>query len=92
VVHRTVDWLRAEAAFVLVLVLLFAACGYLYLQPDHWRRGTGLIAGAMLVAGALRLALPHSRVGLLHVRGRWRDGLTYLVIGGLILGVAIHLK
>ncbi len=46
---------------------------------------------ALLLAGVLRLFLPDVRAGLLGVRGRVRDGLTYLVIGGLILGVAIHL-
>jgi hypothetical protein len=45
----------------------------------------------LVLAGVLRLVLPAAQVGLLNVRGRVRDALTYLFIGGLILGVAIHL-
>ena len=76
---------------MVVVVVVVAAGLYLHHAPGHWRRVSGIIAAALLLAGVLRLVLPSGRVGLLAVRGRVRDALTYLVIGGLILGVAIHL-
>jgi hypothetical protein len=91
VLRRGLQWLRAEAPFVLVVALILAAVIYLRQAPGHWRRTSGLIAVALLLAGVLRLVLPAANVGLLNVRGRIRDGLTYLIIGGLLLGVAIHL-
>jgi DUF3017 family protein len=91
VLRRWGQWLRAEAPFVVVCALIVAAALYLHQDPGHWRRVSGLIAIALLLAGVLRLVLPAARAGLLAVRGRLRDGVTYLLIGGLILGVAIHL-
>jgi hypothetical protein len=91
VLRRGLHWLRAEAPFVIVVGLVLAAGFYLHHAPGHWRRVSGIIAGALLLAGVLRVFLPTARVGLLAVRGRVRDALTYLLIGGLILGVAIHL-
>jgi hypothetical protein len=91
VLRRGGQWLRAEAPFVVVVALIAAAGLYLRYAPGHWRRVSGIIAVAVLLAGVLRLVLPAPQVGMLGVRGRWRDGLTYLLIGGVILGVAIHL-
>jgi DUF3017 family protein len=91
VLRRGLQWLRAEAPFVAVVALVVAAGLYLHHAPGHWRRVSGVIAVALLLAGVLRLFLPAAQVGLLNVRGRVRDALTYLLIGGLILGVAIHL-
>ena len=89
--RRGLQWLRAQAPFVIVVALVLGAALYLHQAPGHWRRVSGMIAGALLLAGVLRLFLPTDRVGLLAVRGRTRDAVTYLLIGGLILGVAIHL-
>jgi hypothetical protein len=88
---RGLRWLRAELAFVLVVAAVVAAAGYLVLFPGHWRRGTGVISLALLAAGVLRFVLPPPHVGMLAVRGRWRDTLCYLGIGGVILAVAIRL-
>ena len=90
--RRTWLWLRAEAPFVVVVTLVLASCLYLYLAPGHWRRASGVIALALIVAGLFRAFLPNSGAGLLFVRGRARDAVTYLVLGGVILGVAIHLR
>jgi hypothetical protein len=46
---------------------------------------------AVLLAGLLRAALPTSRIGLLAVRSRWADSVSYLVLGGVILAVDIRL-
>jgi hypothetical protein len=91
VLRRGVQWLRAEAPFVVVVAIVVGACAYLHHAPGHWRRVSGIIAVALLLAGVLRLFLSDAQAGLLAVRGRVRDGLTYLLIGGLILAVAIHL-
>jgi Protein of unknown function (DUF3017) len=91
VLRRGLQWLRAEAPFVVVVALVVAAGLYLHHAPGHWRRVSGIIAAALLLAGVLRLVLPPGQIGLLNVRGRMRDTVTYLLIGGLILGVAIHL-
>lgn len=89
--RRGLRWLGAELPFVIVVAIILAAGAYLHHAPGHWRRTSGIIAVALLLAGVFRLVLPVARVGLLNVRGRVRDTLTYFVIGGLILGVAIHL-
>lgn len=89
---RAFRWLRTEAPFVLVVVLMLGAAGYLYIHPRHWRLGAGLMAVALLAGGLLRLVLPAPRVGLLAVRGRWRDALCYLALGGVILAVTIRLQ
>ncbi len=90
-VQRAVRALRAEAAFVLVVVIIGSAIVYLLLDPGHWRPAAGIIAAALLLAAGLRLALPPRVVGLLAVRGRWRDALFYLATGVVILSVALRL-
>jgi hypothetical protein len=88
---RTGRRIRAQAPYLLVLLILVAAVGYLAMWPGHWRRGAGIIAAAALLAGLLRLVLPASRAGLLAVRGRLRDALCYLALGAVILTVEIRL-
>jgi hypothetical protein len=83
---------RAQAPFLLVLAIVVAVFGYLTLAPGHWRRGTAMIAGAMLLAAGLRLVLPAAHAGLLAVRGRWWDSLCYAGLGALILIVDIRLR
>jgi uncharacterized membrane protein YraQ (UPF0718 family) len=76
----------------LVVVVLVGAVVYLSVEPGHWVRGTGLIAGAMLLAAVLRFTLPDERAGMLVVRGRWWDSLVFLVLGVLILLADIRLR
>jgi Protein of unknown function (DUF3017) len=45
----------------------------------------------VLLAGVLRGALPTRWIGLLAVRARWVDTVSYLLLGGLILAVDIRL-
>ncbi|MGH8861981.1 MAG: DUF3017 domain-containing protein [Jatrophihabitantaceae bacterium] len=84
-------WLRAELPFVEVVVVALSSVGYLLVWPDHWRRGVGLIALAMIAAGVLRLTLSPARAGSLAVRGRGWDVACYLAIGVVILVVEIRL-
>jgi hypothetical protein len=48
---------------------------------DRFRRGTLVVAGAVLLGAWLRALLPPDRVGLLRVRGRMVDVATLLVLG-----------
>ncbi|MDP9168191.1 MAG: DUF3017 domain-containing protein, partial [Actinomycetota bacterium] len=77
--------LRGQAPFLAVVTIVAAAFGYLLFEPGHWRRGTVVIAAAMLLAGVLRLVVSRSRAGWLVVRGRWWDAFYYLSLGALIL-------
>lgn len=90
-VLRTLRWLRAEAAFVLVLAIVLSAVVYLLADPGDWRPAAAIIAAGLALAAALRLVLPAAYVGLLAVRGRWRDALFLLAVGAVILGVVVRL-
>jgi hypothetical protein len=80
---------RSHVAFV--LVLLVAAIGVVRLGLYHWREGSVLIGGALALAGFFRLVLPTRLTGLLAVRGRVIDVLSYLALAALMLFVALTL-
>jgi hypothetical protein len=82
---------RDQLAFLTVALGVLAGFLYLLVQPTHWRRGTGVIAVALLIGAVLRLVVRGYGAGLLAVRGRWTDTALYLVLGGLILAVDIRL-
>jgi hypothetical protein len=84
-------WVREQRAFLVVVAGVAAGFVYLIFQPDHWRRGTGVIAAALLVAALLRLFLRGYGAGMLAVRSRWVDTLIYLVLGAGILALDIRL-
>jgi hypothetical protein len=88
---RTGRRIRNQAPFLLVLLILAIAVAYLTIWPGHWRRGTGILAGDLVLAGLLRLLLPGHYAGLLAVRGRWRDALCFFALGAVILVVEIRL-
>jgi hypothetical protein len=79
----------SHVAFALVLVI--AAVGMIRIGLYHWREGAVLIGGALVLAGFCRAVLPTRTVGLLAVRGRVIDVLSYLALAALILFVAITL-
>lgn len=83
---------RAQAPFLVVLAIVAAVFVYLSISPGHWRRGTGMIAVAMLLAAVLRFTVPAQHVGMLAVRGRWWDSFCYLALGALILIADIRLR
>jgi hypothetical protein len=91
VLNRAWQWILEQLAFLAVLVVLAAAFLYLIVEPNHWRRGSGVVAVAVLLAALLRAVLSPARAGLLAVRARWIDVLVYAAMGGVILGVAIRL-
>ena len=91
VLGRVGRWVVEQLPFLIVLVVLASAFGYLIIDPGRWSRVTGLVAVAVLLAGLARLVFPTERVGMLAVRGRILDTLSFLVLGGLILAVDIRL-
>ena len=88
---RARRWVATQLAFVVVLVVLAAAFGYLLVEPHRTARVVGLFAVALLLAGLLRAVLPTSRAGLLAVRGRPVDVAIYLVLGGVLLALDLRL-
>jgi len=86
---RTVD-LR-NLPLVLVLALSATGIGYAAAVPRHWLRGVLVLAGAMVIAGLLRLLLPARQAGLLAVRSRAFDVLCYCGVGVaiVVLGLAL---
>jgi len=57
--------------------------------PEHWLRGVLFMAGALILAGAFRLALPARQAGILAVRGRMADVLCYLGVGAALWVVGL---
>ncbi|MEO6886729.1 MAG: DUF3017 domain-containing protein [Jatrophihabitantaceae bacterium] len=82
---------KLQAPFLIVLAVLAAAFVYLFFQPDHWRRGSLMVATAMALAAVLRGSLSGPHAGWLAVRGRWRDVACYVGFGALILAATIKL-
>jgi Protein of unknown function (DUF3017) len=82
---------RRDIPFLLVLAVLVAGFVYVRIAPQHWLRGVLVIGGDVIAAGLLRLFLPARRAGLLVVRSRAFDTITYLGLGVLVItfGVAL---
>ncbi|MFE0703303.1 DUF3017 domain-containing protein [Streptomyces sp. NPDC058872] len=78
----------------LITVLGLAGIGLLVvgtdLFPQAFRVGTILVGAALLTGAALRRALPS--VGMLAVRSRFTDMITYGVMGGLIVLLALMVQ
>ncbi|UOX86489.1 DUF3017 domain-containing protein [Amycolatopsis sp. FBCC-B4732] len=71
------------------LVLLVAAVAALRIVQYHWREGAALIGVALLLAGILRAVLPTARAGLLVIRGKAVDIVTYTGLAAGVLFVAL---
>lgn len=78
---------RTHLAFGLVLAA--ALLGMVRIAQYHWREGAAVIGGALLLAAGLRALISPERAGLLVVRGRGLDVLTYAGFGLLILALAL---
>jgi hypothetical protein len=82
-------WL-AHLPYALVLLLVVIAGVRIY--QYHWRQGAIIIGGALLVAALLRAALNDAQAGLLAIRGRPVDVLSYAGLGVLILFLAFTIS
>ncbi|MFF3840336.1 DUF3017 domain-containing protein [Streptomyces sp. NPDC001930] len=78
----------------LLTVLALAGLGLLVVGtdvfPQSFRIGTMLVGAALLVGAVLRRVLPS--VGMLAVRSRFTDMITYGVMGGLIVLLALMVQ
>ncbi|MFD6315456.1 DUF3017 domain-containing protein [Streptomyces nigra] len=70
-----------------LVVCGLVAVGLLVAALDVFRAGTLLIGSALLLGAVLRWALPS--VGMLAVRSRFTDMVTYGVLGGAIVLLAL---
>jgi hypothetical protein len=80
-------WLETHGA--LLLVLAIAAFGMVQVLTEHWRQGSALLGGSLLVAAVLRGVLPPQRAGLLAIRGRVVDVVCYTGFGIAVLLLAL---
>jgi len=70
-------------------VLLVVAVAALRIFQYHWREGAALIGAALLLAAVLRAVLPTARAGLLAIRGKVVDIVTYTGLAAAVLYVAL---
>ncbi|WP_297738920.1 DUF3017 domain-containing protein [uncultured Tessaracoccus sp.] len=70
------------------ICLLIVGVGIVFGFLGHWRKASMSVALAMGVAGALRSVLPRRVAGLLVVRRRVFDVLTYFGLAAAIAVVA----
>ncbi|MDT7745531.1 MAG: hypothetical protein QOE59_4609 [Actinomycetota bacterium] len=79
--------MRAQAALTAVLAVV--AIAFIRIGLQHWREGTTELGLALLLAAALRAALPDRTAALLAVRPRRVDVLTYTVFGLVVILVSL---
>ena len=70
----------------LTLVLLVISAGLLIVAADHFKRGSTLLAGGVVLALFLRVLLPSAQAGMLVVRSKKWDT---LVLAMLALAVSV---
>jgi hypothetical protein len=73
----------------MAVVLGIAAIGLLRVASANWREGAVLLGGSLLVAAALRALLPPERAGLLAIRSRIVDLLSYSGLGLAVVLLAL---
>jgi hypothetical protein len=81
--------LRAQAPLAAVLAVALVAFVRIGLQ--HWRDGTTVLGIALLLAAVLRAALPDRTAGLLAVRPRRTDVVTYAVFGVVVILLSLSI-
>ncbi len=81
----------AQVPYAIVLAGLAAGLGYIWQGSHFVRAGTFILAGALFVAVAARIALPERRAGMLASRRRYIDvtALAILAIGLLVAGLVL---
>jgi Protein of unknown function (DUF3017) len=73
----------------LILVLAVVAIGLFRITQYHWREGTVLIGGALVLAAVLRALLSDSRIGMVALRSRAVDVLIYGGLGIMVMAVSL---
>lgn len=74
------------------MVMTVVAVGLLRIVLYHWRQGTVLIGLALFLAAALRALLRDEQAGLIMIRGRGVDVLTYSAFGACMIFVAMTIE
>jgi hypothetical protein len=74
------------------LVMAVVLLGLLRILMYHWREGTVLIGAALILAAALRALLRDDQAGLIAIRGRGVDVLTYGGFGVCVMAVALTIQ
>lgn len=74
------------------LVMAVVLVGLLRIFLYHWRQGTVLIGAALIMAAALRALLRDEQAGLIAIRGRGVDVLTYAGFGVCVMAVALTIE
>jgi hypothetical protein len=72
-----------------LIVLSGVGAGLVLCSFNYFRKGSVLIAGALLFGALLRLVLPESRLGMLAVRSRSIDCWTLVFLGEAVAFVAL---
>jgi hypothetical protein len=88
--HRRRHPVLAHAPFALVLGVV--ALGLVRIVLYHWRQGTVLIGAALILAAGLRALLTDEQAGLIMIRGRGVDVLTYTAFGVCMIAVALTIE
>lgn len=78
---------RGPREWPIALVLLVAAASMVVVATGHFKRGSTLFAGAVLLAALLRAVLPAGSAGVLAVRSRWLDVATAGSLGIAVLAL-----
>ncbi|MEU5883092.1 DUF3017 domain-containing protein [Spirillospora sp. NPDC047279] len=71
-----------------VIVLCGVAGGLVLCSFNYFRKGSALIAAAVLFGALARLVLPPSQVGMLETRKKWVDVVTMTIFATAIAVVA----
>jgi hypothetical protein len=76
---------RRDVPFLLVIAVLVAGFVFVRVAPQHWLRGVLIIGADLVAAGILRLVLPARQAGIMAVRSRPFDTVTYIGLGVLVI-------
>ncbi|HEX2133113.1 MAG TPA: DUF3017 domain-containing protein [Actinophytocola sp.] len=74
------------------LVLAVVAVGLVRIILYHWREGTVLMGAALVLAAGLRVLLSDEQAGLIAIRSRGVDVLTYTGFGVCMMAVALTIE
>lgn len=88
--HRRRHPVLAHLPFGMVLAVV--ALGLFRIILYHWRQGTVLIGVALILAAGLRVLLSDEQAGLIAIRGRGVDALTYTSFGVCMIAVALTIE
>ena len=88
--HRRRHPVLAHLPFGLVAAVV--AIGLLRIVQYHWREGTVLMGAALILAAGLRVLLSDEQAGLIAIRGRSVDALTYTTFGVCMMAVALTIE